>query len=162
MHHIIADSKIAKVGDESSGLRFRLTHDRLGRNVRIVVQVIRADDNDARPGDTDAGRECRAQNNRGAKVPGKVAGLVENVFAACMLSAAAEPIGQPVLAQKIRHALDFALVGRCNQYALVLCGERFYVLNKLRNRSVKTHGRARGKRNLIERHGVFFEYVDCA
>ena len=106
---VIADGEVAEVGDEGGGLGFFRRG--AGGNVGFVEEILRAEEDEARIGQADAGGERSAQNDGRAQVAGKVAGFVVDVFAARVLDAAAEAVGEFVFAQKIGEALDFALVG---------------------------------------------------
>ena len=133
VHHVIADGEVAKIGDKRRRLRSLGLGPR--RDIGFVGEIVGAEDNQIRLGKADARGKRRAHNDRHAQIAGQVAGLVEHGFAAGMRGAAAQPIGNLVLAQHRGHALHIALVRRGQHDARAPAASGFAVARSARESS---------------------------
>ena len=79
-----------------------------------------------------------------------------------MLRARAEAIREAVFAQQVGESLDFALVGRRDDDAVFLCGERLQLVDEGRDRSMEAQ---RGPRREVDFRGrvdIFVQHIDRA
>ena len=139
--------------------------DRLGSgramNVGFVGEIVGAEDDQIRFGKADARGNLRAHDDGDAQVAGQVAGLVEHGFAGGMRGAAAQPIGNLVLAHHGGHALHIALRGHGENDALLRGHEVAQLLGERRNGAVKAQRGSRVELDLAQRV-VFIKHIDGA
>ncbi len=134
---------------------------RRAADIGFIREIIGAEEDEVLLGAADARGDLRAHDDRDAHVAGEMAGFVVEVFAAGMRGAAAEAIGKLVFAQDGGEALDFRLVGRGEEDALLLRDEVADLLDEGRDGAVKAQRGARGELDFAER-GVVVEDVDSA
>ena len=106
---VVADGEVAEVGDEGGGLGALGLG--AGGDVGVVGEIVGAEDDEVGVGEADAGGDLGAHDDGHAQVAGQVAGFLEHGLAAGVHGAAAEAVGDLVLAQHGGQALDVALVG---------------------------------------------------
>ena len=168
---VVADGEVAEVGDE--GGRFGLgAGDRAGLHVGVVDKVVGAKEDELACGGAtvrvaqiehlDAIRDGSANDDGSAQVSGEIAGLGVDVGAARGLGARAETVGDVILLQQAGEALDLALVGRGDQNAGILLGERVDGLDERGNAAVEALGGPGGEVDLGEIAAVGVENVDSA
>ncbi len=158
MHHVVADAEIAEVGDKSR--RLRLLQSRARRHVGLVGKVVGAEDDQVRLREDDARRQRRAHDDRHAQVAGHVAGFFEHGVARAG-RAAAQPVGNLVLAKNRRQAFHVSLVRRGKHDA---CLRRHQVLQLLSERGNGAMEPQRGPRRQLDlaQSSVLIQHVHRA
>ena len=162
---VIADGKVAEVGDEGGGFGFGATDGGAGGYVGVVGEVLRAEDHDLPGGgtiqvhDLDTGGDGGLDDDGGAQVSGEVAGLGVDGGGAGGFVAGAEAVGDLILLEKPGETLDFALVGSGEEDAGVLGHERLDCIDEGGDGAVEALGGAGGEVDFGEITAVGVEHI---
>ena len=159
MDDVITHREIAEVGNKCCGLRFLRLKSR--RHIGVVIQIVRAEENEVCIHKAHARGNGRTHNDRHAQIIGNVAGFFQHRLTARMHHAATQPIRNLILTQHRGHTLHITLV-RCGDDNA--CGhfhQLAELIDKRRNGAMKAQRGPCVQLNLAE-CAVLIENVHCA